>query len=306
MVLVSLGYSTKSFATAAPIVVIPCSNCYTFADLQGAAGQYFLAWLGKIPPGYVNAVEMSAVRLCSEGMQNDGTIVLVISSVEPVSDRFWFCEQHGTLTTFEIKAVDGGDNVSAITYDGLRFARSAKTQKIPLPTSLPVTETPEIISSYLSGSSGVPEVPGSQTINPWHAITNYPQLISARFYNVASGTYFTLWNGDTITVTDANGWTAKFAWTPLSTVQWALVPNSIRDQNGNVPAQGTSPAQNIDPAKLQPAAQLTITLPYDVEIYVVPATNILPQGVITVGDPDVGPALGGGTSGTIEILEIPN
>jgi hypothetical protein len=79
--------------------------------------------------------------------------------------------------------------------------------------------------------------------------------------------------------------TAKFMWTPLSTVQWALVPDSLRDKRGN-PIGGTNmaavPAGGSVTVTL-PDGQTTSVTPYQAP----PGDPPLPKGTVTV-DPNVG------------------
>jgi hypothetical protein len=124
----------------------------------------------------------------------------------------------------------------------------------------------------------------------WHALTNFPQLLQGNFVNVQTGETFTLWNGDTITVTDSDGNTAKFQWTPLSTVQWTLVPNSVRNAAGNPPG--------VTPTTATPSApSVIVTLPNGTQTtitpYQAPPADPLPPGTVTLdpnpfGTPDVG------------------
>ena len=128
--------------------------------------------------------------------------------------------------------------LSVFGFGGTAHARSA-TGRIGLPPSYTVNATPELISQWLS-SVEIPEVPGTQVVSVWHGLTNFPQFIRWTFVNTQTGDTFTLWNSDTVTVTDSNGWTAKFQWEPLSSIQWVFVPDSIRDENGNAPSSTTS------------------------------------------------------------------
>lgn len=188
----------------------------------------------------------------------------------------------------------GTTNADTITADALLFHRSAKTGPIKLPVGIGLGDTPEAISAWLSSAEGVPQS-GTSSFSVWHAITNYPQLVKGTFTNTETGETFTVWNGDVITVTDpATGNTAQFQWTPLSTVQWTLVPGSERDSNGNPIGQSGPPS-----GAAVPTASVSIPGNNFPTITVTPFDDSLPRGEITVGEPtEVGagdaPSVGGG------------
>jgi hypothetical protein len=284
----AIGFSAKAGATTIQTAVVACPGCSSAGDLLTLATSYFAQYNNATPPGYTGTVNPSATPLCTSSGAQNGTNLLVISELVPISEFFYECLLHtgtgiGTFTLV-VKPADSGANGDTIANDALLLGRSAKTGEIDLPSSLSlITDTQEIISSYLSSADGVPQSGASQ-ISLWHGITNFPQAVQGTFTNIQTGETFTLWNGDTITVTDSNGNTAKFKWTPLSSVQWALVPNSVRDKNGNPPGKTPTPA-------LPAGGSLTVTLPAGQGTTIVtpyqapPGDPALPRGTVTV-DPD--------------------
>jgi hypothetical protein len=288
-ILGGLAFVSRAEAVAAPVAVVQCQGCLSQADLQTEALNYAEAWMGQTPPGYEGVISPPATPSegCSEGV-NGGTTFIVVSNAAPISGDFYVCLQFtyyygypiGVMTAIPI---DATTNADTITYDDRIIARSAETGIIRTPTGIPVTETPETISAWLSSAAGVPQV-GPSEIDLWHGLTNFPQAVEGKFIVSATGQQFTLWNSDTITVTDQNGWTAKFQWTPLSNIQWKLVPGSIRDQNGNPPTaneQEPNPGTPLAPAQYAlVAAGLTISYPGGPTVFIFPF--FYPTAIVTV------------------------
>jgi hypothetical protein len=223
--------------TGIPVAVTTCT-CSSYTDLKSAAVAYMKQWRGKTPPGYAQKfVAAGDVPL------NGATQLVVASDNLPISGVFYYGPIVGRTGLYDAFSLSGLTNTEAIATDTKLFARSAKG-RVTTPGSIPLNgTTPEIIGAWLGSSEGVPQT-GPSTVSLWHAVTNFPQILQGTFTNFATGETFTLWNGDVITVIDSNGWTAQFQWTPLSTIQWALLPDSIRDQNGNpigVPPPTASP-----------------------------------------------------------------
>lgn len=249
----------KADASTIQTAVVPCADCASAGDLLAVATSYFAQFSGTTPPGYTGTINPSSTPLCTASGAMNGTNVLVISAAVPISEFFYECLQHsgtginGTFTLV-VKPADTGANADSIANDALLISRSAKTGPITLPSDFSLTgSTDEEMSAYLSSAAGIPQN-GTSTISLWHGITNFPQVLQGTFVNVQTGEAFTLWNGDTITVTDSNGNTAKFQWTPLSTIQWRLVPNSVRNAAGNPPG-ATPMAAGAD------GSSVTVTLP---------------------------------------------
>jgi hypothetical protein len=289
VVTMAAGFSSNASATTIQTAVVSCAGCASAGDLLAAGTSYFTQYSGQTPPGYTGTIGPSASPLCTSSTAQNGTYVLVVSALYPISEFFYECLLHtgtgiGTFTMV-VKPADSGANADAIANDALLIARSAKTGPITLPTDITLTGDPqETISAYLSSAAGVPQN-GTSVISLWHGITNFPQAIQGTFVNTETGETFTLWNGDTIIVTDSNGDTAKFQWTPLSSIQWTLVPGSIRDKNGNPIGQTSTPASAAGPsvAVTLPDQQTSVITPYQAQIGDPP----LPKGTVTL-DPDVG------------------
>jgi hypothetical protein len=302
------GFTQKAAASTIQTAVVACPSCASAGDLLAFATSYFGQYGGTTPPGYTGTINLSPTSACGNSSATNGTNLLVISALVPISEFFYECLQKSgntiSTTTFTVvvKPLDTGANADTISNDGLLLDRSAKVGTVTLPPGYSVTgTTQEIISAYLSSADGVPQS-GASTLSPWHALTNYPQLVQGQFTNIQTGETFTLWNGDTITVTDSNGNTAKFMWTPLSSVQWALVPNSLRDKNGN-PIGGT-------PKTAVPAGgSVTVTLPNGQTTVVTPyqapdGDPPLPKGTVTV-EPEAGIVIVGCYNGGA-CSDIPN
>jgi hypothetical protein len=203
-----------------------------------------------------------------------------------------------------VKPVDTGANSDTIANDAILISRDAKTGPINLPSNFSlITSTDEEMSAYLSSAAGIPQN-GSSTLSFWHGFLNMPQFLQGTFVNTQTGETFTVWNGDTITVTDSNGNTAKFQWQPFSTVQWRLVPNSIRDSEGNPPGVTPTAAAAIGPP-------VSVTLPNNQQITLTPYqapdnSPPLPRGTVTVEPLPGGTALVGCENGSPSCAAIPN
>lgn len=191
-------------------------------------------------------------------------MVLVVSTAIAISGGFYACWNYPkggpVLRAFMI---DGTSNANAVTDDNVIFARAAaEAGRITLPANLPLNgadggSTPELQGAWLNSvliESGPPET------NLWHGIIDYPNVLEGTFTNLQTGQKFTIWSGDTITVTDQNGWTAKFQWNPLADSQWQYVPNSLRDQNGN-PVNTTGSNAPHSGGSLQPGGRYWVTPP---------------------------------------------
>lgn len=217
-------------------------------------------------------------------------MVLVVSTAIAISGGFYACWNYPkggpVLRAFMI---DGTSNANAVTDDNVIFARAAaEAGRITLPANLPLNgadggSTPELQGAWLNSvliESGPPET------NLWHGIIDYPNVLEGTFTNLQTGQKFTIWSGDTITVTDQNGWTAKFQWNPLADSQWQYVPNSLRDQNGN-PVNTTGSNAPHSGGSLQPGGRYWVTLPPNwgaIPIFLEPIyDDPVPGGTITVG-----------------------
>jgi hypothetical protein len=276
--LTGLGNTARA-ATITPVAISVCTACASQADLLAAATTYFGTWFLKTPPGYVGVISATGYPTGQVG-----TMLIVVGGTVPISagfDYVYHVAHGGYYATVPIYVTT---NTQTISSDALLLARSAKTGEIALPPGYTVNDTQEEISSWLSSAGGVP-IGGAPSASLWHGLTNYPQLLQGTFTITATGQQFTLWNGDVITVTDSNGWSAQFQWTPLSSVQWTLVPNSIRNAQGKPPG-----APNLAPTSTQePGAAQTIALPGGQIITIIPTTvppnQNVPRGTVIL-EPD--------------------
>jgi hypothetical protein len=111
--------------------------------------------------------------------------------------------------------------------------------------------------------------------------------------NMATHQTFTLWSGDTVKVTDSNGFTALFQWIPTVNPPWIYKAGSLRDKSGNPVDDGTAAPKPTTGGSPQPTSPVTITLPGGPSLTVLPFyNNPTPTGVITVSPiDDPSPAL---------------
>lgn len=280
-----LGGSRQSFSTATtiPVAVTVCATCKSYSDLLEAAYEYANTWYLKTPPGYVGYINGSAAASAGNCPTDyPGTTTLFIASAAaPISGIFFPCIWN-TGEGFELISampIGPASNAQTILVDAFTLRRSAKTGSILLPDTYSVNDVAETISEWLSSAAGVPLL--SSTVSIWHGITNFPQAVEGTFVVTATGQTFQLWNGDTITVTDSNGWTAQFQWSPLSTIHWQLVPNSIRNAQGQPPS-GSEPTSAPKSSQL-PGAAVSVTLPNGITVAVIPTdVTTTPDGTITV------------------------
>jgi hypothetical protein len=276
-----------------PVAIVPCSTCEGVSDLQQAAFTYWEKWNGKTPSAYVGFVQNWGLCLPSGAPSNPGgTDVLVISTAIAISAGFSACTiiEDGK-PYLHVEMIDGSTNADAVNNDNVVLARAAaESGRIVLPTNLPLNgangnSTPELQGEYLNSvliESGMPEE------NLWHGIFDYPEILEGKFTNTQTGQQFSIWDGDTVTVTDQNGWTAKFEWNPEADPQWQYVANSTRDQNGNpVNVVGANPPSSGGTA--QPVGSLDVSLPASwgaLSVFVVPmySNDNVATGTITVGE----------------------
>jgi hypothetical protein len=275
-VLMAIGLGNKANAGPIPVIVVTCAGCTTQEGLFQEAGKYVTTWEGKTPPGYVGFFEV--LSMCSSPTPA-GTIMLVVSSSLPISGAYYPCQRDAKITSYSAFAITATTDAETISADAAVLSRSAKTTEITLPSGLTLTGSePEEISAWLSSASGIP-LDGATTLGFWHALTNFPQLIQGTFINTATGQTFTVWNGDVITVVDPDGNTAQFQYTPLSSIQWTLVPGSIRNSQGAPIGSTTTPTGALT------GAAVTVGYPGGPTVTITPYNDTTPTGTVTVGDP---------------------
>ena len=287
------SYRNVALASATPLVIVPCINCEDLTSLKSSVTSYFLSHVGQALPGYVGTLSASAS--CSDNI--GGTLFFAVSTTQAISGTFWICLQQASLWNFSFIAnsSNANSNAETIVADSLLFARSAgKDNPINVPDTLTPSSTPELIGRYLQDIA-TPQV-GPSEINFWHGLTNYPQAIHGTFLNTQTGQTFQLWNGDTLTVTFSNGWTVKAKWTPLSSVQWFVIADTVRDENGNIPATAASPAQSTSSGSSGGAAgSINLGMPSGPAFLLIPYSGA-PSGTVTIIQlPGVSLPSGGGS-----------
>ncbi|HWG71756.1 MAG TPA: hypothetical protein VN692_20260 [Steroidobacteraceae bacterium] len=298
----TFGLSKKTEAATIPVVIDVCSTCNNYASLNTEATRYLHQWLdsGKSPPGYVGYVNSPPVPTgsCQQGGVG-GTVLLVVSSSAPLSSSFYGCWVYPQgMGIMRIMPISTASDVGAISSDNRLLSRSAKQGKITLPVGIPVTDTPEQISAWLSSAQGIP-IAGSPALGIWHGLANFPQFLEGTFINTETGQIFKLWNGDTITVTDSNGYTVQLQWQPLSTVQWAVVPGSIRDASGKPLAGNNSVYTPKSGGYAEPVGSITVSYSGGPTIWLMPwYDNPTPGGMVIIGDPIYGG--GGGEQAAVD------
>lgn len=277
-------------SNAIPVALVTCSTCQNAGDLLQAGLSYWLTYDDSTPSGYVGTLQDWGN--CSDNPTAGPSIVLVVSTEVAISAGFSACWIYTARGDAVLRSymIDGTSNADAVTNDNIIFARSAADAgHITMPSNLPFNGAggnsfPDLWGEYLAGQL----VLVGQEENLWHGILNYPQVLQGTFVNEQTGQKFEIWSGDTITVTDQNGWTAKFQWNPGADPQWQYVPNSMRDQKGNpVNTTGSNPPTNG--GGRQPGGPYYVTLPpgwnspgfYITLIYDDPIGP--PKGTITVG-----------------------
>jgi hypothetical protein len=296
LMLVAICYSGGSRAASTiPVAVFPCSTCNNQATLQAAALAYFKQWVNLTPPGYVGTVSIPSNASCTVGSRPpaNATVVIVISSVAPLSGSYHAC----LLTVFnntKILAVTMGvtNDAQAIAADNALFARSSKVGLIRLPSNLPLmnaSDPIELTGAWLQ-TVGLAQY-GASYSSLWHGLLtlNLPAVLQGTFINLTDGTKFTLWSGDTVQVTDVNGYTAKFQWNPGASPTWQFVSGSIRDPHGK-PVPNTArnnPDNNPEPVAggtKQPVGVVIISYPGGPPVDVTTwYGNPTPTGIITIG-----------------------
>ena len=286
------GLPRNAAAQQIPVAAVSCSTCQDPGALLGVAQTYFSQWDNATPSGYVgtirDAVDCSYVTTPPGG----STVVMVVSTAIAISGSFYACwiYPHGS-PALRAYPISGSTFSGAISQDNQILSRvRVESGPVTFPSNLPFngaggSSIPELWEQYLSDDV-LTEVPGSQEFSLWHMITGAPTVERDTFINNETGKSFDAWNTDTVVVTDSNGWTAKFQFTPGAPYNWMYVPNSIRDQNGNPPA-GTTGANVPSPGGTpQPVGWLNFSLPttwgnmpFDIELWF---DNSTPGGTITV------------------------
>ena len=189
-----------------------------------------------------------------------------------------------------LNALTGGSNAAAVSADNLLMARAlADAGKVALPPNLPLvggggSSFDSLWNQWVSNVGLHQDTFGQSEF--WHGVLDMLEPMATATYTVeATGVEFQVWAGDTITVTDSNGYTAKFQFTPGAPTNWTYVPNSIRDPKGNsVPNTGSN--LPVPGGISQPGGSIDVSLPgggFD-NFWILPwYDNTTPGGVVTVG-----------------------
>jgi hypothetical protein len=300
----TLGVSGKASATNIPIVVTQCSTCKDQPGLQAAALGYFQTYTGATPPGYAGGVVGPPSGLyCHSGA--DYTVLLVVSSAVPMSGTFYTCwtvprstQVKGKLTAGlgagttpsvqKVLPITATTSAEAIAADNILLHRSVPGGSISLPSTTLTwlnADAPELPQSLIPSQFVL--VDTGNTV--WHmllGLVGIPQVTYADFRNLQTGQVFRVYAGDTITVTDNDGYSAQVQWNPMVGNGWVYVPGSLHDPKGNpVP----NSADNLPPAPIptpggssQPP--LIVSVPGGQTIVIVPwYNNPTPGGTVTVG-----------------------
>lgn len=302
--------NTAVAATTIPVAVTTCSTCNDQATLQAAAVTYFQSWVEQTPPGYVGVVSpvVTGSNPVECGTGAGATTLLVISSSIPLSATFFACWEEGAHGSHHVAAVplSTATNAGAIATDNLLLTRSVKMDAVKLPSTLPLqgTDPIDLIGQWLAGDL----IQTAITTSFWHGILtlNLPAVVQGTFKDISTGQTFTLWSGDTIMVTDSNGWTAKYQWIPSVTPPWQLVPGSVHNAKGQqVNLSNNTPITNGGSA--QPGGPLTITVPGGTTIILTPWDDQTPGGTVIVCNLDgTCPGDGGGGGGDTTPVTMPN
>lgn len=193
------------------------------------------------------------------------TTALVVSVANPLSGPFKLSQiDRGTVV---VQAVDLLDTLAALDFDNRVFGRAMKQLSITLPDNFSPSDEDVILSGAISGELIL--LPGTTSTSWWHFFTSLPslELVSNEYIVVSTGQRVRIFVGATITVKFSNGYTAKYKLVNIhSSIQWQLVPGSLRDQDGNepnaAPASAPTGERRSDAAATvpDPMAQSNITL----------------------------------------------
>ena len=230
------GFSNKTMATSIPVVTTTCATCSNASDLKAAATTYFNLWLGATPPGYVGTVvgPASSSNDCGKG-DTGATVLLIVSANAPLSGTFYACYIYPNgIGSLRVVPISSASDTQAISVDNLLLTRATETEQITLPANLPAVGSSNFMAvagEYLQ-RSGLPLI-GSAS-SSWHGLLTpkLPAVQQGIFVNMVDGQKFTLWNGDTVTVTDSKGVNAKFQWIPDATPTWQFVAGEESSQIG--------------------------------------------------------------------------
>lgn len=292
--LMIMGPISRAAIQVIPVAVTTCATCNSQSTLMAAAVAYATQYYGPsspTPPGYVGQISTPLNGgLCSPG-QNGATTIIVVSTYAPLSGAFYPCyrQLHGT-SFFGVVPINANTDAGAIAADNSMFHRSAKLGLIQLPPNLPLTggsDPVEVIGAYLQGPQGLPMI-GVPTFNLWRGLFSgsIGAVEKGTFTNMTTGETFTLWSGDTVKVTDSNGYTALFQWIPSVSPPWVYKSGSMHDNKGNSVPDGTSTPISKTGGSPQPIGAITITYPSGPTVTITPwYNNPTPTGSATVGDP---------------------
>lgn len=260
--------------TVLPIATISC-YCASAAELQASANDWFLKYSYQTLPGYPST---QLVMPNNSGLGGPGTLLIVSSTEYALSGAYratWYSVPYSYMLLNYVRGLTDGD---AIKLDGELVARSTKIPPVILPPSIPPNETPEIIEGFVAG---VLVQTGQGGNSLWHGL--FPGTVGQVAYVIVkdtqTGQTYTMWANDPITIRFSNGWSCKVIWSPFSDPQFQIVPNSMRDQNGNPPGSTTSPPASQN----GPSTDLgNLGDPSTGIVYVSPDAGSTPTGTVTI------------------------
>jgi hypothetical protein len=186
---------------AAVTAVLSCNPCSTVTDMVNAANSQYTSLPNR-------------------------SIALMTSLNEPVSAFLQLqCSPPGKGNGCLWGQITAS-NADAAALDNSTFARAAKLAPLSTPSTMPYTETDEIISKYIQS-----QIAGSGPtgINYWHALFGFPKVVWYTMVDAQSGQTQDIYVGDTITVTYPNGYSERWQFLGLEagSIQWKRVPNTL-------------------------------------------------------------------------------
>jgi len=256
--LVLSGQQSAQAATAQriPLVTIHCS-CSSITDMKSTALMYYTANFNKTPSNFVAPAGSGTwqVLLPLQGSTDLATKVMVVSDLYPVTGLFkgYYVapDVPGQGSNKYVVQAITGDSAATIAFDARIMARALSVKPVTMPSTVNIGDDVGVNESLAQML-----IPTGQTsFNAWHGITNFPQFQSFTYMDARTGKTTSIYIGDTITVTDINGNTAKFKLVnPASTMPWQYVDGSLKDKNGNPITNTSTPATDTQSQTVVPNA----------------------------------------------------
>ena len=298
--------SSSSMATPVPqpwtilVAPVPCASCNSLATLQSAALQYAQTWYGATPTGFP-ATFGSGINNQKIPQISTGTVLMVTSSSYPISGTFTVGLTrvvHPVCCT--VTPVNTTTDISTGTLDSRIFARATVPTVTTTFTHTP--DAPELviqdIQTNMVAAAGI-------GYNLWHGITNFPQVAYQMVFDAQTGKTYQIYIGDTITVQYSDGWTEKYTFlgTAGGTLQWQVVPDSLRDPSGNPPSTSTTVPSTSNSTEVS-GGEYSFNWTYGpiTVVPLLPNDGSGPKGIVTV-EP-IGGGGGGGGSGGDDMEEV--